>query len=121
LVRFLTNDDRSQALAAKHLLEARTPADPAYVNIIVLVEALWVLQHSYRCSRTDVSLIVQMLAIDQFRFEKAPLVAQAVRIAVQDDLDLPDTLIATLNDAAGCTETRTFDRCAARIPGMAPV
>jgi predicted nucleic-acid-binding protein len=120
LIRFLTDDDHAQALAAKRLLEARTAADPAYVSQIVLVEALWVLRSSYGLSAADAnSLVAKLAAIDTLRFEKPKLVEQALQMAEEDGFDLPDVLIALSNGQAGCGETRTLDRRAARIPGMA--
>jgi predicted nucleic-acid-binding protein len=119
LVRFLTDDDHAQALAARDLLEARSGSDPAHISLIVLVETLWVLQGSYGYSRADAcSLVARMLAVDGFRFERRRVVERAVDLAQTGGLDLPDALIAVSNDAAGCAETLTFDRRAARIPGM---
>jgi predicted nucleic-acid-binding protein len=119
LVRFLTNDDPGQAQAAKRLLAARTADDPAYVSLIVLVEALWVVQRAYGYSREGTySLVEQMLSVDSLRFERAKVVDQAVRIAQNGGFDLPDVLIAVINSHAGCATTQTFDRRAARIPGM---
>jgi predicted nucleic-acid-binding protein len=122
LVRWLTNDDQTQAEVAKRLLEARSAEDPAYVSVIVLVETLWVLRSVFDYPRSQIPpLVEQMLAVSSLRFEQARLVERAARLAQEGDFDFPDTLIAVLNGAAGCADTRTFDRKAARIPGMAPV
>jgi predicted nucleic-acid-binding protein len=119
LVRFLTNDDPRQAPVAKRLIEARTAAQPAYVNLIVLVETLWVLRRTFAYPGAEVcALVSRLIATEAFRIEKPRLVEQAVKAAQEGGFDLPDTLIALLNGAAGCGETWTFDRGAAAIPGM---
>jgi predicted nucleic-acid-binding protein len=122
LVRFLTNDDRDQALAAKHLLENRTATDPAYVNLIVLVETLWVLRRAYAYSGADArQLVAKLLAKGTLRFERARLIEKALATSEQYETDLPDTLIAMLNSESGCAGTVTFDQRATRIPGMVPL
>jgi predicted nucleic-acid-binding protein len=119
LVRFLTNDDPAASPKAKRWLEARSEAEPAFIGLIVLVEALWVLRSGYGYGRADSrALVRRLLALGQVRIEHSGLVARALDAAEAGDFDLPDALIAATHQQAGCGGTVTLDRKAARIPGM---
>lgn len=117
LIRHLTQDDERQAAAASALLEEDLRPDlQGYVSIGTLLETIWVLQRSYRYPNDLVREVVsKLLAARQlFVAERA-----AIERALTHPADgLADAVIHELNRQAGCTETVTFDRRFARLPGV---
>jgi predicted nucleic-acid-binding protein len=56
LVRFITRDNEMQALAAETFI-----AGGAWVSVLVLAEATWVLSSVYRRSNREIGLLIEML------------------------------------------------------------
>ena len=118
LLRFVVQDDEVQLAKATQFLANRTPQDPAFVSLIVLVEFMWTLQRRYEYSRADVRDVMQhLLESAELTFEDED--ALAILLAEADRGDLADHLIAYSAARAGCSSVATFDRDAARdIPSM---
>ena len=58
LVRLLVNDDERQAAKVEAWLQVNTsPAQPAWVDHIVLCELAWVLERSYGYGRVESTLV----------------------------------------------------------------
>lgn len=118
LVRYLAQDDQAQSSAASSVVDALTEDEPGFISLVVLVELCWVLRRAYRVPRVQVREVVTKL------LDAAEIVVQesdAVRAAAAQDglgADLPDSLASVLGIRAGCRHTVTFDRSAARLPGM---
>ena len=110
-------DNPAQWAAVQHLLG--DPHQIFYVNLIVLAEALWVIE---RRLKQPASVIVDLLA----RLETAANLtlqdSAAVRAASAAHLrsrpGVNDRLIAEVNKRAGCEATVTFDEVASRTPGF---
>ena len=62
LVRYLVRDDEKQAEAARTLLESLTIEQPGFVCREVIVELVWVLERSYKCSRDRIATVLEQLA-----------------------------------------------------------
>ena len=62
LVRYLVRDDKKQAEAARTLLESLTIEQPGFVCREVIVELVWVLERSYKCSRDQIATVLEQLA-----------------------------------------------------------
>jgi predicted nucleic-acid-binding protein len=115
LVRLLTGDDASQRSAAKAFISRNCSADdPAFINRIVLVETIWVLESVYEYSREEIAAAVDtLLRMVRMLTEDSDLVRVALS-AYRRGADFADALIAGTNVARGCTKTVTFDRKAAK-------
>lgn len=118
LLRFVLHDDENQHVRAASFLADRTPEDPAFVSLIVLVEFAWTLRQRYGHSRREIRDLVAVLLearemAFEDEFELSAIVAEAERG------DLADHLIAYAARRAGCTSTVTFDQAAAKaVPSM---
>ena len=108
-----------QREASLAFFSKRSPADPAYISLVVLAEFAWVLRRRYRYGYEKVAQGIQwMLDSDDFVVEHRDRVEWAVANYTRSKLDLPDLLIASAGEEAGVT-TATFDRDAAKyVPGM---
>ena len=119
LIRYLTNDDPKQAASAQAMLRNCTANNPAYINLVVLVETIWVLRRFFDFSREGIlDLLDKLLSLDQVRFQERRSVDEALRIAEKSGCDFPDALISVLNLNSGCESTLTFDHKASSIKGM---
>jgi predicted nucleic-acid-binding protein len=121
LLRALTGDDAVRSPAAARLIESFTPQMPGYLNLVVIVEAVWTFKRKYRASREDVLTVVEtLLESASWVLADRDAVTSALEIARGSDLDFPDALIAALNLRAGCMTTLTFDAKAAQHPLFSP-
>jgi predicted nucleic-acid-binding protein len=115
LLRLLTGDHPAQQAAARALLERESSAsDPAFVNRVVVIETVWVLESIYAYTRKEIaSAIDALLRTVRIATEDADHVRTAV-VAYRGGADFADALIAACNAARGCRVTVTFDRKAAK-------
>ncbi len=120
LVRYLAQDDAQQARLATRLMERTLSEDePGYVDHVVLCELGWVLERCYGVERARLADIVEgLLTARQLVVEDADAVWAALRAMRAHGAELADALLAARHRAAGCERTVTFDRRAARLPGM---
>jgi len=120
LVRYLAQDDPQQARLATRLMERTLSEDePGYVDHVVLCELGWVLERCYGVDRARLAGIVEgLLTARELVVEDADAVWAALRAMRAHGVDLADALLAARHRAAGCERTVTFDRRAARLPGM---
>lgn len=118
LVRYLAQDDAVQAARATELIESLDETEPGFVSIVVLVELHWVLRQAYGVSATDAAVITErLLRARELVVQDADVMRRALRHA-SSGVEFPDAVIGELGAAAGCTATVSFDRRAARHPGM---
>jgi len=119
LARYIAQDDARQSLQASRLIEGTSADDPAFVSMVVLAELVWVLDDVYAMDRDELAAVVRtLLETHSIVVQSAPLVWQALRDFRSSGADFSDHLIERVGSAAGCTETFTFDRKAARTAGM---
>ena len=97
-----------------------TPADPAYVSLVVLTEFAWVLRRRYRYEFGQIGQGIRwMLDSDDFVVEKRDLVEWALANYTKARIDFSDLLIARSSELAGAPRTVTFDQGAAKhVAGM---
>ena len=114
LVRLIARDDSRQAAAAEAFVE-----NGAWVSVLALAEATWVLATVYELSSTDLAKMIEML------LDHRDLVLQDSE-AVQDALKLfkakpalgfSDCLMLHLARKAGHLPLGTFDRGLAKVDG----
>ena len=116
LVRYIVQDDASQARSATHFVERTlSVAAPGFVNNIALCELVWVLEAGYGYAREQIAETLQRLfEIDRLRLE-SPELNWRVLDAYRTGIDFSAALIALINAASGCDHTISFDRRAARF------
>jgi predicted nucleic-acid-binding protein len=120
LVRFLVQDDASQAKAAHDIMASFTETEPGFVCREVQVELVWVLERAYGLLRPDISAALDgLLEARELVVEAADRVAVAVDRYRKGGPGFADQMIALAGQGAGCRSTVTFDRKAADLPGMA--
>lgn len=119
LVRFLTQDDPSQAAAASAFMDTLTSAAPGFISREVMVELVWVLERAYRFSRIEVAAALEgLLSAVEIEIEAVDDVGTAVFQYRDDGFGFADLMIAASARRAGASSLVTFDRKAAQLPGV---
>ena len=119
LLRFLIRDDEGQARAAAALLQELTVEEPGYISREVAIELVWTLKNHYGFSRERVATVFNDLIVSAaLRLEAASDVARAAQEYRRGGADLADRMIAAAARRAGAVPLYTFDRKAARLPGV---
>jgi predicted nucleic-acid-binding protein len=110
LVRIFAKDDPAQEKAALNLIDSLPKGQKAIVNIVVVIELIWVLSSKYRFEQEHLVSVLRRLAEHKKLFlpEKEILLEAAHRLR-EDGGDLPDIIIGLINKAQGATTTYTFD------------
>jgi predicted nucleic-acid-binding protein len=114
LVRLITRDDVRQAAAAESFVEPG-----AWVPLVVLVEAAWVLSTVYELSAKDLAKAIEMLLHHRdLVIQDAEAVAGALELFREKPaLGFSDCLILQLARKAGNLPLGTFDRGLAKVEG----
>lgn len=112
LVRYLTQDDASQARRANTLIaEATAGGRRCFIGPVVLCELFWVLQGAYGRNKPDLLRTLDLIiATKQFEIGEKDVVREALEAYRLGGADFADYLIGAANRRAGCDETVTFDR-----------
>ncbi|MGY6537232.1 MAG: PIN domain-containing protein [Pararhodobacter sp.] len=119
LVRFLVQDDPDQARLAAEIFDHLTDATPGFVGREVLVELVWVLERAYRLGRAEIAGALDgLLASTELVIEGADEVGPALELYRNDGFGFADLMIAAAARRVGARELVTFDRKAARLPGV---
>jgi len=114
LVRLLTRDD------AKRLAVAEAFVDQgAWVSVLALAEATWVLAAVYERNPVQVALAVEMLLNHQHLTLQEPEVVTAAleTFRRRPTLGFSDCLLVELARRAGHLPLGTFDRSLAKVDG----
>ena len=111
LVRYLVQDDLEQwKSAAEYIKRVKANGETCFINNIVLCELVWVLGTSYKFSRDEIiNVLEKILRTSIFDFKDKSAAWSAIQRMKQGKADFSDYLIGRLNQAAGCTETASFD------------
>lgn len=119
LVRYIMQDDREQSRLAVEMLDALTTERPGYVSAVALAETSWVLASTYGASRGELATAIEaLLAADVLIIEHSSSAHYALAVCRATSADFADAFIAAINQQAGCDETVTFDKGAAKRAGM---
>ena len=109
VVRFLTNDDKRQAKAARAAIEA----GDIFIAATVLLEAEWVLRSAYGCEPIRIAESFRALAgLPTITVEEPVKLALALDW-MSRGMDFADAL--HLAKAEGCTTFLSFDRILAKL------
>jgi predicted nucleic-acid-binding protein len=119
IVRYVMQDDPKQSPKATKIIESLTVEDPGFISLIATIEFVWVLASCYDLDRDQVGQAVDaLLRTRELVLDGAELVAQALRIYRSGSADFADCLIERCSSNAGCGQTMTFDKSAAKATGM---
>ncbi|WP_020185732.1 type II toxin-antitoxin system VapC family toxin [Methylopila sp. 73B] len=117
LVRLFTGDDEAQTARAARLVDEAD--EPVFVNLIVVLETLWTLKRAYRFDEDRLVIVLRKLTEHPAIIcSHKDLMRDAAHRTKEEGGDLPDNLIALMNQSAGCSTTFTFDRDAAQSDGF---
>lgn len=109
IVRFLTNDDKRQARAARGAIED----GDIFIATTVLLECEWVLRSAYEFDPARIAASLRGLAgLSGISVEEPALLAQALDW-VAEGMDFADAL--HLAKAEGCDMFLSFDRKLAKV------
>jgi predicted nucleic-acid-binding protein len=120
VIRYMAQDEPRQAAAAARLMEQTLSADnPGFISIVAICEIAWVLADCYAADRARIRTVMEVLLGTRLLVVESPeLVWKALRAWQASAADLSDALIGELAAARGAGKTVTFDRAAARLPGL---
>jgi predicted nucleic-acid-binding protein len=114
LVRLITRDDSRQAAAAESFVE-----QGAWVSVIVLAEAAWVLSAVYELSAKDLAKAIEMLLYHRdLVIQDEETVAGALELfRAKPALGFSDCLVLQLARKTGHLPLGTFDRRLSKVEG----
>ncbi len=114
LIRLLTRDDPKQVAASERFV-----AKGAWVSLLVLAEAVWVLAGVYELRAAEIALAVEMLlGHKDLTLQDAAVVSAALdRFRQRPSLGFSDCLVLEMARKAGHLPLGTFDRELAKLDG----
>jgi len=114
LVRLIARDDSRQAAAAESFIDKG-----AWVSVLVLAEATWVLATVYELSSKELATAIEMLLNHRdLVVQDSETVAEALKLfRVKPTLGFSDCLMLQLARRAGHLPLGTFDRSLAKVDG----
>ncbi len=118
IVRYLVGDDVEHAEAARALLNGLTPGNPGFICREVVIEVAWVLERSYRFTRSRIAeALMDLTASDSLVVENSGDVAAAAHRYRQGGAGFSDLMILSAAERIGAVPLHTFDRRLARMDG----
>jgi predicted nucleic-acid-binding protein len=120
LVRYILDDDPVWSAPAQRFIDDDCTIDsPGLVNLVVLVELVWVLNQTPGWGKDAICTVIsELLLADNIVLENPVLVAQALDSLKKGGADFADFVIAAINQSAGAALTVTIDKDAAKQPGF---
>jgi len=114
LIRLITRDDATQVASAESFVE-----NGAWVSVLALAEATWVLVSVYELSSRDLVKAIEMLLNHRdLVVQDAETVAAALELfRARPSLGFSDCLMLQLARKAGHLPLGTFDRNLAKLQG----
>ena len=114
IVRYIVQDEPKQARKASKVIDSLTNDEPGYISFLVLCELVWVLERAYGYEKSViVQVIQQVLSTAELQVQQPEIVWAALRDFIASPAGFSDYMIVHMNQAAGCSQTLTFDRKAA--------
>jgi predicted nucleic-acid-binding protein len=123
LLRYILEDDPVWTKAATRFIDKEcTFDDPAFVNLVVLVEVIWSLRRQKNYNKESVVAVIRdMLDSQSLVLEKESIVADALRKFEAGLIGFSDCLIACLNEHAQAKPTYSLDKHAVKMGVFAPL
>ncbi len=119
LVRYLVQDDATQAAAATRLIRECLGAGQAlFIPTSVTVELEWVLRSTYGFDKDAVvQTLSDLLSATELSFQDEPAVEVALLLYKKGAADFADCMHIALTARAGEQPLWTFDKKAAKVGG----
>lgn len=116
LVRLLAQDHPEQTRKAQQWISQQcTQTAPAFINLIVLAETVWVLERSFDYSANDICHAVErLLQVREIKVQATDEVWTAMRNYQERGVGFSDALIDVVNHSKGCSATISFDKQAVK-------
>lgn len=123
LLRYLLDDDPIWSPVVTDFVDNRlTTEQPAYVNVITLIELVWTLRRRPEYDRSRLTSVVEsLLSSDVIVLAEASAIERALSSFKKGTAGFADYLIAELNEAAGASPTITIDRKAGKTFPFTPL
>jgi len=119
LIRYVTQDDVQLTPRANAIMDSLTAESPGWISLTAMAEFVWVLSRRFKIDRTRIHIVLQQLLVQpNLAIEQQELVRKAAAQYLRGTADFSDYLVACSGEIAGCKETVTFDRKAAKSAGM---
>ncbi len=119
LIRFFVVDDPLQNRKAIQLVQSFSTQSQGFITLVCLAEFVWVLRNYYRQPKTVVlQWLTRLIESGNIALENQPAIEKALRTYSTTPCDFADCLIEQVGRLAGCSETVTFDKGAAKAAGM---
>jgi len=114
VVRLITRDDHRQAAFADRFVE-----NGAWISVLALAEATWVIDSVYDLNRGEIATAVEMLLNHKdLVLQDSDIVAAALELfRSRPAVDFSDCLILELARKAGHLPLGTFDRALSKTDG----
>ena len=115
LIRFLVNDDKTQAsIVRKRLKQAERKEETLFISNPVILELVWVLDSVYKFNRSDIlNALEALLFLPIIFFENHDLLNLFIREGRHSKIELSDLLIGLVANVNAVSTTLTFDKKAA--------
>ena len=119
LVRFFAKDDIEQSRRAEKIMASLTSEEPGWISLIALLELVWVATSRFHYDREELAeMLDQLLTRDEVIVQAHDCVYEALIGFRSGKADFADYVISASAREAGCIQTLTFDRAAAKAAGM---
>jgi predicted nucleic-acid-binding protein len=115
LVRWLIDDPTApdQSDRARVLIEGLD--EPVMVAIPVIAETVWLARGTFGLKKQQILVLIEaVLNAPGLIVAERSAIERALRLYRESKADFVDCMIATLNLAAGCQTTLTFDKTAGK-------
>ena len=112
LLRYLLQDNEVQGeKASRAISQAAVRNESLFISLVVLCEAVWVLESAYRYRKTRlVGVLDELLETGGFEIAERDVVRTALDDYRASNADFADCLIGRTNQSQGCHHTFTFER-----------
>lgn len=120
LVRYILDDDPVWSAPAQRFIDDECTVErPGFVNLVVLVELVWVLNQTPGWGKSEICTVIsELLLADNLVIDRPALVSEALAAFRQGHAGFADFVIAGMNRSEGASATVTIDKYAAREPGF---
>ncbi len=120
LVRYLTDDDPTKAMAVDALLKKASQGKiKILLPSVVAAELVWVLESFYRMSREQISELVDaILHTPGIEVQDEAIISETTRLYGQTNIDFVDAWIIEFAKALGVRKIHTFDTKNFKNTGM---
>ena len=119
VVRFLTQDDAGQGRQAAELISSLSSDEPGFICREVLVELVWVLEGSYKLSRSQITNALEgLLSAPELQIEQADWLGPILQLYEDKGFGFSDLMIRQASNRSGAGKLVTFDRKAAQLENV---